>query len=188
MSARDTYLVAQFPEQYRFRILGWRLAAFTLGHALLLQWAENPFVTGSRLPGRGDCAVMLAVCTRSFPKARRLLRSRWLTWRLRRYAVPERLLSRTIVMLCSYLEHFGASPQAWEDSGGGRTPATPIWETNKLNLMSRLGKSEQEALETPLSLAVHDVAGIRELRGELKLVSERDEQMMEIARQVAGKN
>lgn len=184
MTTRESYLQAEFPKQ--FRVLGWRLHELTLGHMLLLEWADSPFVTVGE-PGLGDCAFALAICTRNFRRARKLINSRFSKWRIKRFTVPTYFFEQTVSQLCRYFEHFSVCPKCWsKDADGGRSRGTPFYEAVKITLIARLHKTANEALETPLSLALHDYAAFWELEDRLSLSGEHEEAAMALAKEMAN--
>ena len=176
MTNAEKYLQALYPD--RCRVLGRRMKTLCLGHALLLQRLGNPFFGEEVLrPGCGDLALAMAVCGRSYPAALRLVRSRWLKWRLP-VVLPELLLLGSI-QFYGYLNTNNSSPKIWERNGqpGARRVRTPFLQQVKLTLMFALGKTEKQALCTPIAVAKWDHCAYWELHGAMELIDERDEEI-----------
>lgn len=187
LSAKESYLAAQFPD--RFKVLFWKLKPFTLGHAMLLDWVASPFITGARAPDRLDCALMLAFCSRSFRAAEKLARSRFLKLHIRRFAVPKFQTQAALVGLIRYAQHFSMSPKCWtNETTGGRLNGAPFLEVVKVTHMAFLHRTEEETLNLPFSLAIHDYAAFWELKDKVKIVSEQEESVMEVVRGLASRN
>ena len=173
------YLSALYPDEHR--VLGLRLHPFTLGHALLLERLENPFLVGGRLPGLGDLRLALALCLRSYPRAlalveqpRRLRLALILgTWRATARALPW-----GIAQMFDYIRVFQQHPDCWGGRGGGRAMGTPFFQAVKLTHVMHLGKTELQALCTPLALALWDYAACWELLEKMELVSGADRDAM----------
>ena len=168
------YLAALFPNRYR--VLGIRLEHFTLGHALLLERLESPFMVHSRVPGPGDLRLALGICSRRYPRAVRFANSRWLKWRLPMVNRSEVLPGAA--QMFDYIREYQQHPECWSGRGGGRLMGTPFFQAVKLTHVMHLGKTESEALGTPLGLALWDYAACWELLEKMELVSGPDRQAM----------
>lgn len=182
MTTRESYLQAQFPD--RFKVLRWRLQSLSLGHALLLEWIESPFVNAQREPGAGDLAFALAICHRDFGKAKRLVYSRWRSFLIRRYVIPQRDFVPACFSFLKYLEYFATGPKCWTPHGGGSRGA-PFYETVKITHVAKLHKTEAQALDTPLTLALHDYAAFWEMQQQFRIMGDADESILQLAKEVA---
>lgn len=159
------------------------MAPFTLGHALLLERLGSPFIGGpARLPGLGDLRLALALCSLTYPRAvklvgrpRRLRLALWVVgWTAR-----SRYLPAGTLQFFDYIRKFQNHPECWSGRGGGRAMGTPFFQAVKLTLVMHMGKTELEALCTPLSLALWDYAACWELSEKMELVSSADRAAME---------
>ena len=182
---KETYLAAQFPNRYR--VLFWKLKPLSLGHALLLEWLESPFVTAARLPNRLDCALVIALCSRNLQQAERLARSRIIRWHLRRFMPFQFQAELAVLQIIRYTSHFRVVPQCWESTQGGRTCGTPFLEAVKITNMALLHRTEAEALALPLSLAIHDSSAIQELKGKIKIPNEAEYTAMAVEKSMSGR-
>jgi hypothetical protein len=168
------YLTALYPDQYL--VLGRRMAHFTLGHALLLERLESPFMVHSRIPAAGDVRLALAICSRRYPRACAFADSRFMKWRLPR--VRSRDVLPGAAQMFDYIRAYQQHPECWSGRGGGRLMGTPFFQAVKLTHVMHLGKTELEALCTPLSLALWDYASCWELLEKMELVSGPDREAM----------
>jgi hypothetical protein len=175
-SPLDNYLAATFPDTRL--VLGTRLHAFTLGHALL-QPAEL-----------ADLILFVELCRVPFAAALRRSRSRWfgvwlwqqgLKWRRLSWS-EEALIRQT---LDRYLAEANSAPMTWSEMGRhGRKSGAPMLQSLKVTLMSRLHKSEAEALATPLVLATWDYFAYWEQEGAIKITNDTDAGLLEMTRKL----
>ena len=188
IQSAETYFGAQFhggeSPWSGHRVMFRRLRKLTLGHAMLLEWLESPFVTAERGPGPADCALVIMMCSRSVERAERLCRSRWVRWHLRRFMPLRFQFSVTVFGIVNYLEAYSATPRCWHGAGG-RESGTPFLQGVKVTHMANLNRTESEALALPLPLAVHDYAAYWDLQGTVKIVNAQEEAAMEAARAMA---
>ncbi len=188
-SVTETYFSAQFhggrSSWSGRRILFRRLRKLTLGHAMLLEWLESPFITSSdRGPGPADCALVIMACSRSVERAERLCRSRFVRWRLRAFMPIRFQFTATVLGIINYMEAYSATPSCWGGTGG-RESGTPFLQSVKITHMAFLHRTEAEALELPLPLAVHDYAAYWDIEGKVKIVNDAERAAMELARQIS---
>lgn len=171
------YLQALYPDEHR--VLGIRMAAFTLGHALLLERLESPFMVHSRLPGLGDLRLALFLCSRPYPRALALMEKPRST--LFRFLLPwirPAHLDFGTAQMFDYIRVFQRHPECWSGRGGGRLVGTPFFLAVKLTHVMHLGKTDLQALCTPLSEALWDYACAWELLEKMELISGRDREAM----------
>ncbi len=158
------------------------MAHYTLGHALLLERLESPFVTQESsntpihqssvpAPGPGDVKLFIALCSRPYPRALRLVASGALAWRLMMVRCPWLRLASAVDEILAYIQAFSHMPVRWEKEFE-KTPGSPPLQQVKLTLMSRLGYTQRQALCTPLALAFWDFFGLWELEGKVELTDQ----------------
>ncbi len=159
-----------------------RLHKFTLGHAMLLEWLESPFLIGDRHITAPDCALFLLVCSRSIEEAERKCESRFVRWYLRAYLPLRFQLVAVITEISRYLLAFNGHPKCWQKDSNGRQNGTPFLQALKITHMAFLHRTERDTLALPLPIAHHDYAAYWEIKRELKILSEQEESVMEQAR------
>jgi len=174
MNAAEKYARALYPDTYR--VLGRRMADYTLGHALLLERLGSPFVIGDALPGPGDVKLFLLLCSRRYPRALRLVQlsqllPTWFAWRLRCVRLPLDQFPYAVVSVNRYLQESSSMPKPWKEEGA-KKPGSPPLQQVKLTLMSRLGYSRRQALCTHLAEAFWDFFGLWELEGKISLTDD----------------
>jgi len=182
------YLSALFPDEYR--VLGIRMAPYTLGHAMLLERLGSPFVTGlpaapeqrsaaqagARLPGRGDLKLAIALCRRSYPRALARVRrtlgiGNWSFVIERPWLLDQETQLSGIAQLTDYIRAFQHRPATWNERPGGREMGTPFLLAVKLTQVMHLGKTDLQALCTPLSAALWEYACCWELQEKMQVVN-----------------
>jgi hypothetical protein len=172
---QHVYAAAVFPS--RTTIAGVRLLPLTIGHVLLLHALESPFVVpkGASKARRGDLALALLVLSRPAAKAAQLVDSwrgvlllHWLSWRvtLAPFFIPARL------ELAKWLASQTTGPMVWMPESGGRSLNAPLWLQVQSTLMGCLGKSEAEALATPVTVALWQFSAWWELNERVEFASD----------------
>lgn len=151
-------------------IAGHAMKPYTIGHALLLARLNSPFATGDTAPGLGDLKLALALCKRRFPRALALVGSRRSKWIVRWTRCPAWKFPDAAAQFVAYIAANLDHPRRWEAEGS--PIGTPLLQQLKLALMMNLGKTELQALCTPLATAMWDAMGTWEMCGELKLADE----------------
>ncbi len=182
MSNDEAYLASLFPN--RFRAFRWGLKDFTLGHCLLLNWLESPFVVPDKDIRPADISLFIAVCSRRYLRARRMIYSPLRAWSIRRYYVPARFLMATLAEITEYIRHFSNGPKCWSE-GTGKARGTYFYGMVKVTLMAKLHLTESQALEKSLPSALHDYAGVLEMDNRLQVVGSEQEDAMAAAKALA---
>lgn len=151
-----TFAAAAFPPHCR--VLGVRLHAFTLGHALLLEQLGSPFDPFTETPRpaeHGDTALALWVLSRSgsaaaaqLDRRRTRLHLQWLAGRLwwRSGGAADGL--RGFLRASTALPEVRVLPQ--DGAGRATTPTVPLL---LLSLMREWGFAWRDALDQPVTLA-----------------------------------
>jgi hypothetical protein len=145
----DSFYRAFFAMDHR--ILGKRIRPYCLGHALVLEAINSPFVStnGNDEITPEDCLIAIKVLGMAHPFAPNLKPSFWdriKTFRLGRNKLKFR---QTAMLITAHIAEHRSAPKFWkpierENKGGGLTAP---WLLSLLAGMMRLGYSEREVLE-----------------------------------------
>lgn len=178
MNNAAAYATACFSDTWH--ILKIKLRPFTLGHALLLQRLESPFLIGGRRPDGTDLALAVLVCSVPWERAARQAEGRMLGWRMRWLRVPVENIWGGVRAFEDYLREAHDGPEFWvRDQGSKKSPLhAPYYQTLKLTQMTQFHKSEREALSTPLRLALWDHAALFESKGIIELLDEKQRELI----------
>lgn len=179
-----TYAEVMLPP--RWTIGGYRLRPMTIGHALVLDRLESRFVIHDRgEPGAGDVALLIWVCGRPWRWAWWLAGTWYFRRCLRRAAAACRMSgSQATAQAIGFLKWSFAGPEEL-DSGTGERLQSPPFALLKVGLMTTLGVSETEALDTPVARAVWDMAVAGERKGEVKMGTHSMRGLIRVARDMA---
>ena len=79
-----------------------------------------------------------------------------------------------IAQFADYVKAFQHRPATWNERSGGREMGTPFLLAVKLTHVMHLGKTDLQALCTPLSAALWEYACCWELREKMQIVSQAD--------------
>lgn len=175
-----------------WRILGAALRPFSLGHRLLLEQLDSPFVTGARAPEIADLQVGLWVCSRSYEEGRRAMRKGlgplwWLhAWLVKLRGIIKPIETRSgIAAFVRYIRIGSAMPEVWAGQGG-RAPGAPLAVILKTRLMSELGYTPEHALNMPLAQAHWELLALREMSGGLEFPNELERDVLARRRATAA--
>lgn len=167
------YLKAAHPEP--FTILGKKLRPFCLGHEILFQRFGNRFsIESKEAPQMEDCLTGVFICSQPYQKENSLdgfkipLRAR-----LTAKFFGMSYLETAFDLFSNYIAAHTEIPDFY--SKGDDAPAevgTPTIQAVKVSLMANLGLSEEEALNTPLSLAYWNCLAWSEAQGGIQIIDE----------------
>ena len=179
----ETFLRATIPSQ--IKCLGVDLLPLSLGHYVHLRALHNAFIVGE-LPGMEDLILGAFICSQPFEDGLKSMRSPWLKWffKFRGWRVRKCNLAEQMMVFRMYLqEGLGVADKNYiEGQSKGRPLASP-WENRlKLILMEKLGLSESEVMNRPLSRSQLDYDTISEMEGGTEFFSSRDAAMFAAAR------
>lgn len=166
------YAQAAIPEPYR--ILGLRLRPFSLGHWLLMQRFQCAFAEGND-PSHGDLLTGVLICSMRYQEfldfiEQKNFRKQIIKWGKR---VGMLDLQDRAELFKKYLSDSLSEPAYIELRPGG--DGVGDWAQNlKITLMTRLGYSEGEVLDMPLSKALADYYKLAESDGFLRLLTAED--------------
>jgi len=174
------------------RVLGVRLRPHCLGHELLLQKLGSPFAADSpegAEPGLGDLVLALGVSARHPCDAARWLATwrarlwmRWMGWWWRRW--PDLFIHQQCLVFQRRVNQAWAAPRV--EPGGGEPMGSPLLALVRSVLMGALGKTEREALGTPLSLAWWEYLVAMETDGRLKVARSIQASELEMLKRTAA--
>lgn len=181
------YIKAAVPEP--FRVLGENLKPFCLGHEILFQRFENKFSLESKeKPEISDLLKGVFICSQRYRKDFSIdafkipLRARIYS---KLFGLP--YLARAFALFSDYILAHSQIPEFYPKDSGPRDPSgTPTIQAVKVSLMSNLGLSEDEALNTPFSLAFWNHLSWVEAQGGIQIID--DEERTRIAAAKANEN
>lgn len=175
------YAQAAIPEPYR--ILGLRLRPFSLGHWLLMQRFDCAFIGAEKAApeasaGRNDLLLGVLICSMRHDEFLRFIEQKNFLRQIRKWGkrVGFIEMKEKAELFKQYLESSLHEPAYVELKPGG--DGSGDWAQNlKITLMTRLGYSETEALDMPLSKALADYFKLAESDGILRLLTPQDLEM-----------
>jgi hypothetical protein len=190
MTLSERYAEALLPD--RIRILGRTLHPYCIGHALLLHRIGSPFVSPSsplsgerteeRGPesGVGDLLLALWILSRPWQQAAAGLRKRRTRWLLNLWGWQLRQLNSDLALFhaqCQIQECLGRAwdgPDLWEEQAAktNRKSGAPVLASLKVMLCGIFKCSEDQALSTPIRVALFDTAAWAETQGAIQWVNE----------------
>lgn len=167
-------------------VLGHRLEPFTLGHAHLLDLCESPFLRGGS-PALGDLVLAVELCRVSYSKAMEALRYPGMAKRLaklgKRYT--RRQLGYEVDELTEFIAYLAEAtngPKFWVTNEGESKPSGVSWlQSLKVTLM-KAGRTQAEAMNTPLAEALWDFAAYWEQEGALQIQSEGESELLDMVK------
>lgn len=169
-------------------ILGAQLWPLTIGQALLLERLGSPFAKGAAplTPGLGDLLLAREICRFPSPRVPSVIRMRWLSWCWRR--TPAAVVLLACRQLADHVQDaFRGPPILRAVDTDERDSGVGIVAALKLGMMSRLGRSERAALETPVALALNELVALTALEGRLDLETAEDRRMAAAAREAKAR-
>lgn len=172
-------------------ISGTRLRPFMVGHALLLTsrnspiaslWSEKPIGPVSV----GDVALAMWVCSQIPTDAFRKLASWTTRWSIKR--LGERISKddpdRTINTFMDYVCRGLTGPRMCVQ-GETKMVGAPMIAMLHVGLLTHFGRSDAEALNTPLSVAIWQRAVFLEERGFARMWNQEDQEQFEWSEEMA---
>lgn len=173
--ARDYYHAA-IPEPVI--LLGQRLHPYSLGHHILLERFENPFVVG------GDADVTdlftgVLICCNEYDEFIKLIREDDIVTLVKRWAKTLGNFDTASIAKAfkEYIEDsFSNFPKYWVDDKHKDAKASSNFpQSIKMRLLRSTNLTEQEILNRPLALCVWDVCTLLEQDGAISMFSKDDE-------------
>ena len=195
MDSAHAYSVALMPR--RHTVAGRGLVPFALGHALLLTRLQNPLramwsgdeeALKSMEVGAGDLAQAIWACSRPATTAMDSVAG-WLSrWQIQRIAtaVQTQGVLACMVAFSGYIAEGFTGPKLRKATSDAQPCGAPLIAMIKAGLVAHFGKSDAEALNTPMALALWDRAAYLEEQGLIKFWTQEDEDFMAFARELAA--
>ncbi len=162
-------------------VMGVRLRPFSLGHSVLLEAVESPYMSDAQSVDSGDLALAVWICSHTYEDASAALNSddprikkafmRWGKRWSRRGVFLDELDTFT-----AYLNYYADAPTRWEsdDSNELRVP----WQWAMLNTLCG-GVADpalhSRVLNMPLNSAICQACAIGAANGDESLMSEYEE-------------
>jgi hypothetical protein len=166
------YLRAAMPEP--FTILGRKLRPFCLGHEILFQRFGNKFSLESKeTPTVYDLLTGVFICSQPFGNDVSL-DDFYIPWRVR-WLARKNTIATAFNRFAEYIAAHSEIPEfstEEAEQAGGKPYGTPTIQAVKVSLMSNLGLSEMDALNTQFSLAFWNHLAWAETQGSLRIVDE----------------
>lgn len=173
MTSAELYRRLIIPDRYR--VLGYNLVPFTVGHALLFDRLGV-----EEIKQWSDLVVAVKLCSMSAKQAERWIASpfhRWLTWqwlrltRLHALANPDHLDAASEAFT-DYLDVSTRAPKheaANKNDATSRPSGSPPAQALRVTLIARLGYSPDKVDETPYLQAVWDYLTWLEQEGHVHI-------------------
>lgn len=178
-----SYFKAAIPEPHR--ILGQRLKPFSLGHYLILSRFESPFVAdepADKEISRDDLIFAVFACCHEYEEFFQSLNSPNLVQHLRAWgrAIGIFELAPKVQAFWQYYIEGTRAPKFWQE----QTPSSTIgahWSNTMLvTLISKVGYSQQDALNMPFTKTIADYLRYCESEGAVRLMTEEEIALCEL--------
>lgn len=191
MKIDNSYAFAAALHPERVKIAGVRLMPFALGHAILLTRLHSPLAclwTGEQKEVNiGDLALALWICQRVPTQSMARIGSRIASWQVRRLA--KRIASVDAYVetsaLMAYIANGFSGPKMRTSSDSAKCGA-PMLAMLYAGLLSHFHRTDAEALNTPLSLALWNRAAFLEEKGLVSIWTQDDQDLVEFAEDLAS--
>jgi len=172
------YYAAERPETPR--VIGVKLAPYSLGHRVTLHAYGNSFANGKEWTF-SDLILGVLICSQSWTEWNRTRANPFLGmflkfwgWKAGRFNIAEEGKK-----FAAYIHAGSYHPEVNSPASGGKEMVSP-WELRvKLFLMRELGLSETAAMDRPLNLAWLEYCAHGELNGSIELFSATDREAQE---------
>lgn len=184
------YADACFPKE-RWTVAGIKLEPFSLGHALILESIDSPFLD-LREPEFEDFMFALWICSRRVKPSENTIRLKLpLNWRIASYflrKLAEKNKARILRSMSALQDYIFESlwfkpPISTRDNKLCRTSTCPSMIPMKRALMSSWGYSEAEVYNMPLRQAKIEQCAWLEHEGALKFTTQSDLDIVNVAMQ-----
>ena len=140
-------------------LLGLKLLPFSVGHYAILSNLQNPFITSGQ-QGLHDCIMLILVCSKDYATAKS-----WI-WNLsqadlakesRKLAkkYPNANVGDLTAAIQVYLANFAEFPKVWHKEDSEDQTIPEFIRSVLVTLMRKCRMTESEAINCPLSRAVH---------------------------------
>lgn len=171
------------------RVLGLRLHPLQLGHLFILNCIESPFTLDvERMPDERDFLLAVMICASDQKKAQSHLKSFLLPlfFRLWLCCLARKDMVAHLVRFNEYLTTGQLMPEQKQELNAEELQSPGLWRLVAF-LMGELNVSFDKVMATPVWLANALYAAHAEMKNRIKLVSERDHDLWEFAKQEDAK-
>ena len=185
MDNARSFFDASIPEPYV--ILNIELKPFSLGHRLILEWAESSFLTNKKTTVE-DLLFAVFICGQTYEDG---VASMWSDWRtgwmerwgkmlmkptwlhrvgIRKTVIPD--FQKSAEVFVEYLLRYCQVPGFTYDPSRSRAVCAPLVQVIKLSLLRNTNLSETEILNRPWGLCQWDHMMLKSQDGAVTLVEE----------------
>jgi len=162
-------------------LLGQRLHPFSIGHSILLERFENPFVMG----GRADVIDLftgILICCNEYDEFIKLIREDDIITIVKKWSKNIGEFDSTDISEAfkDYIEDaYSNFPKYWFDDKGidNRKAGAGFTQNIKVRLLRHTSLTEQEILNRPLALSVWDSVTMMEQDGALRINTKEDDEL-----------
>lgn len=170
------------------RVLRLRLRPLTLGHVYLLNCVESPFVIEDVEVSESDFFIAVFICSQPWPEAQKSLNSGWLSWfvRIWKFFVRKKSMVRQLTRFQAYLTEGLRAPKFKRDLETDELQSPWFWRLTAF-LLSEMSMTHDAAMNCRVWQANALYAAYAEMKHDLKLISQRDQDLWEFACQEDAK-
>lgn len=162
-------------------LLGQRLHPYSLGHHILLERWESPFVSG----GKADVVDLysaILICCNEYDEFLKLVREDDIITLVKKWSkrIGDFDFKEIAQAFQDYIDDsFSNFPKFWkEDNGNDGKVGTPFTQSIKVRLLRNTNLTEQEILNRPLALCMWDVITLLEQDGVLTINTKEDDELI----------
>jgi len=165
------------------RVFSYRLRPLSLGHVFLLHELESPYVGYEGDKHISDALLLVFICSQDHISARAGLQSFWLKCFFQIWCgfLTQVAIVKGLVELEHYLADGLRSPETRRPETGCTSLESPWPYRLLVLLMSELNMSRAEALGLPVSEAWNLWCSLAEAKGEVKLRSQFERDLIDYA-------
>lgn len=138
------------------RCIGVQMLPLSLGHQVILQAEQSPFVVGGRLPMYDDLIVAAFVCAHTWKENQTLRRSpfrRWIRAKVWGKLSGNFDVAENILALASYIRDADEIPEQKASAQGSVKYLFSDWTTRLYKFLRSIGMAHIEAMDTPMIVA-----------------------------------
>ena len=163
-------------------LLGQRLHPYSLGHHILLERFENPFVIGGDADVE-DLFLAILICCHEYDEFLKLIREDDVITIIKKWSsnVGDFNFNKIARLFQEYIDEcFGEFPKYWiEEKHKDAKSGANFPQSIKVRLLRSTNLTEKEILNRPLALAVWDVCTILDQDGAINLFTKEDSNLKE---------
>lgn len=179
----DAFHEAAIPEPWT--ILGIRLRPLSLGHIIILNRIESPFVFPGREPAVNDLITGILLCSMTYEQGASALDDPSLPRQIRKWGrkvcrkvgwrgfiglTEEINWAEKASMFAEYLKDGMRTPDFQYDPEKAKDVEAPAHQIVKVALLSKTNLTEQEILDRPWALSIADFMTLRAMDGQIEFV------------------